>query len=205
RNTPSTWQYGLGMACLPCPRPLHPFHRFFQSYPASTLSHNDSPYLHWRNHGQRWRGNLIFPSALNDARQPRRRRCYRRCCNRNCSRRSWCNFLDGGNWIPRLSQFLCRINPSQVYKRKIDGEHRGGIPYYIYHGLKLRWLAVVAALVAFLAYGFLVPGIQSNNISSTVEYAFGIDPWITATIVTVLLGFVIVGGTKRIANVAQLI
>lgn len=94
---------------------------------------------------------------------------------------------------------------AQVYKRKIDGEHRGGIPYYIYHGLKLRWLAVVAALVAFLAYGFLVPGIQSNNISSTVEYAFGIDPWITATIVTVLLGFVIVGGTKRIANVAQLI
>ena len=94
---------------------------------------------------------------------------------------------------------------AQVYKRKIDGEHRGGIPYYIYHGLKLRWLAVVAALVAFLAYGFLVPGIQSNNISSTVEYAFGIDPWITATIVTVLLGFVIVGGTKRIVNVAQLI
>jgi len=63
---------------------------------------------------------------------------------------------------------------AQVYKRKIDGEHRGGIPYYIYHGLKLRWLAVVAALVAFLAYGFLVPGIQSNNISSTVEYCLPI-------------------------------
>lgn len=94
---------------------------------------------------------------------------------------------------------------AQVYKRRIDGEHRGGIPYYIYHGLKLRWLAVVAALVAFLAYGFLVPGIQSNNISSSVEYAFGIDPWITATIVTVLLGLVIIGGTKRIVNVAQLI
>jgi AGCS family alanine or glycine:cation symporter len=94
---------------------------------------------------------------------------------------------------------------AQVYKRRIDGEHRGGIPYYIYHGLKLRWLAVVAALVAFLAYGFLVPGIQSNNISSSVEYAFGLDPWITATIVTALLGLVIIGGTKRIVNVAQLI
>lgn len=94
---------------------------------------------------------------------------------------------------------------AQVYKRSIDGEHRGGIPYYIYHGLKLRWLAVIAALVAFLAYGFLVPGIQSNNISSTVEYAFDIDPWITSLVVTALLGFVIIGGTKRIANVAQLI
>lgn len=94
---------------------------------------------------------------------------------------------------------------AQVYKRNIDGEHRGGIPYYIYHGLKMRWLAVIAALVAFLAYGFLVPGIQSNNISSTVEYAFNIDPWITSTIVTILLGAVIIGGTKRIANVAQLI
>ena len=51
-------------------------------------------------------------------------------------------------------------------------------------GFVMAVYGLVAALVAFLAYGFLVPGIQSNNISSSVEYAFGIDPWITATIVT---------------------
>ena len=94
---------------------------------------------------------------------------------------------------------------AQVYKRRIDGEHRGGIPYYIYHGLRQRWLAVVAALVAFLSYGFLVPGIQSNNISSSVNHAFGIEPWVTGIVVTALLAFVIIGGTKRIVHVAQLI
>ncbi|WP_028849515.1 alanine/glycine:cation symporter family protein [Thermocrispum municipale] len=93
---------------------------------------------------------------------------------------------------------------AQVYKRRIDGEHRGGIPYYIYHGLRMRWLALVAAAVAFAAYGFLVPGIQSNNISSSVEHAFGIDPVITGVIVTALVGFVIIGGTKRIVHVAQM-
>ncbi|OLT55291.1 sodium:alanine symporter [Corynebacterium sp. CNJ-954] len=94
---------------------------------------------------------------------------------------------------------------AQVYKRKIDGEHRGGIPYYIRYGLGWRWLAAIAALVAFLAYGFLVPGIQSNNISNSVSYAFDIPAWITATIVTVILGIVLIGGTKRIVNVAQTI
>lgn len=94
---------------------------------------------------------------------------------------------------------------AQVYKRRIDGEHRGGIPYYIKYGLGLGWLAAIAAVIAFVGYGFLFPGIQSNNISQSVEHAFGISPWITASIVTVLLGLVIIGGTKRIVNVAQMV
>lgn len=92
---------------------------------------------------------------------------------------------------------------AQIYKRKIDGEHRGGIPYYIRYGLGWRWLAVIAALVAFLGYGFLVPGIQSNNISNSVDYAFNIPGWVSATVVTALLAVVLIGGTKRIVNVAQ--
>ena len=76
---------------------------------------------------------------------------------------------------------------AQVYKRRIDGEHRGGIPYYIKYGLRIGWLAAVAAVIAFAGYGFLFPGIQSNNISSSVEHAFNVSPWITATIVTIVV------------------
>lgn len=94
---------------------------------------------------------------------------------------------------------------TQVYKRRINGEHLGGIPYYIKYGLGWGCLATIAATIAFLGYGFLFPGIQSNNISGSVDYAFGISPWITASVVTVLLGLVIIGGTRRIVNVAQTI
>ncbi|GAA2178673.1 alanine/glycine:cation symporter family protein [Leucobacter tardus] len=94
---------------------------------------------------------------------------------------------------------------AQVYKRRIDGEHRGGIPYYIKFGLGWGPVAVIAAIIAFVGYGFLFPGIQSNNISSSVQHAFGIEPWITATVVSAILAFVIIGGTQRIVNVAQMV
>lgn len=92
---------------------------------------------------------------------------------------------------------------AQVYKRAVGGEHRGGIPFYVEHGLKLKWLAVVLAVVTFAGYGFVFPGVQSNNIATSVEGAFGVPSWATAVVITGLLAFVIVGGTKRIVRAAQ--
>ncbi|EID53051.1 alanine/glycine:cation symporter family protein [Saccharomonospora xinjiangensis] len=92
---------------------------------------------------------------------------------------------------------------AQVYKRKVAGEHRGGIPFYVEHGLKVKWLAVVLAVVTLTGYGFVFPGVQSNNIAASVEGAFGVQPWVTAVAVTALFAFVIVGGTRRIVAAAQ--
>ncbi len=92
---------------------------------------------------------------------------------------------------------------AQVYKRRVAGEHRGGIPFYVEHGLKLKWLAVVLALVTFVGYGFVFPGVQSNNIAASVEGAFGVPGWVTAVVVTGLFAFVILGGTRRIVGAAQ--
>lgn len=93
---------------------------------------------------------------------------------------------------------------AQVFKRKVNNEHRGGMPFYIEHGLKLKWLAVVVSLMALVGYGFVFPGVQSNNIASSVEGAFSIPTWVTAIAVTALMAFVIIGGTKRIVGAAQL-
>ncbi|GAA1885442.1 alanine/glycine:cation symporter family protein [Paeniglutamicibacter psychrophenolicus] len=93
---------------------------------------------------------------------------------------------------------------AQVFKRRINGEHRGGMPFYIEHGLKLKWLAVTVSLIAMLGYGFVFPGVQSNNIASSVETAFNIPPLVSAIGITALMAFVIIGGTKRIVGAAQI-
>ncbi|KAA9394181.1 alanine:cation symporter family protein [Kocuria coralli] len=92
---------------------------------------------------------------------------------------------------------------AQTYKRRVRGEDRGGMPYYVKYGLKAPWLAVILATLALVGYGFVFPGIQANNIASSAQLAFGLDPWITGAAITALLAVVILGGTKRIVNVAQ--
>lgn len=94
---------------------------------------------------------------------------------------------------------------AQVYKRRNRGEDHGGMPYYIRYGLKLPKLGTAAALLTMLCYGFLFPGIQTNNIASSLNLAFGVPPWLTGVVVTGALALVILGGTKRIANVVQFI
>ncbi|MDQ0271493.1 alanine/glycine:cation symporter family protein [Cytobacillus purgationiresistens] len=92
---------------------------------------------------------------------------------------------------------------AQIYKVKKDGVYRGGPAFYIEKGLGIKWFAVLFALAAILALAILMPGIQSNSISVSVENAFGVSPTITGLIVIALLALIIFGGVKRIALVAQ--
>lgn len=92
---------------------------------------------------------------------------------------------------------------AQTFKRRIHGEDRGGMPYYIRHGLKAPGLAATIAFTAMIGYGFVFPGIQANNIASSMNQAFSMPSWLTGLIITAVLGIVVVGGTKRIVNVAQ--
>ncbi|GAA1198151.1 alanine/glycine:cation symporter family protein [Prauserella alba] len=94
---------------------------------------------------------------------------------------------------------------AQIFKRRIDGQFRGGMPYYIEKGLGLRKVAVGAAVVAALLYAVLAPGIQSNAISSSFDSALGVDPLISAVVITVALAFIIIGGRKRIVKFVQVI
>lgn len=94
---------------------------------------------------------------------------------------------------------------AQVYKRRHRNEDHGGMPYYIRFGLKLPWLGYGTAVLTIICYGFLFPGIQTNNIASSINLAFGTPPWLTGLVVTVALALVILGGTKRIANVVQVV
>ncbi|MFP7736429.1 alanine/glycine:cation symporter family protein [Priestia aryabhattai] len=94
---------------------------------------------------------------------------------------------------------------AQIYKVKQDGQYRGGPAYYIEKGTGVKWFAVLFAIAALIAMSILMPGVQSNSIALGVKNAFGISPMFTGIAIIVLLGFIIFGGVKRIANVAQVI
>ncbi|MGO4889773.1 alanine/glycine:cation symporter family protein [Anaerobacillus sp. MEB173] len=94
---------------------------------------------------------------------------------------------------------------AQVYKEKHNGLYRGGPAFYIEKGIGWKWYAVIFAIATLLAMSLLMPGIQSNSIAVAVENAFSISPWTTGFILMAIIGVIIFGGVKRIANVAQLV
>ncbi len=95
----------------------------------------------------------------------------------------------------------------QIFKRKEKGQYRGGPAFYIEKGFKNkkigRWYAIIFALSTIMACGLLLPGVQSNSIASAVKSAFDIKYLYTGIVLAVLLGLIIFGGIKTIANVAQ--
>ncbi len=94
---------------------------------------------------------------------------------------------------------------AQVYKVKQDGQFRGGPAYYIEKGLKMKWYAVLFAVVTVLATGVLLPGVQANSIAAGMKNAFGVSPIITGIGLVLILATIIFGGVKRIARVAEFV
>lgn len=95
------------------------------------------------------------------------------------------------------------ITLTQTYKQNINGQYRGGTPYYIEHGLKLKWLAMVSAGLTLAVMSLLLPGVQANTVALSVQNAFGIAPAVTGMAIVALLAFIIFGGVKRIAKAAE--
>ncbi len=94
---------------------------------------------------------------------------------------------------------------AQIYKVKQDGLYRGGPAYYIEKGIGIKWFGILFALAALLAMAVLMPGVQANAIAEGMNNAFGMSNYLTGAIIIAILGFIIIGGVKRIANAAQVI
>src|SRR5699024_5111164 len=56
-----------------------------------------------------------------------------------------------------------------------------------------------------LATAYFLPGVQANGVSSAVENAWGIPPLYTGIAIAAVLGIIVIGGVKRIANFATLV
>lgn len=93
----------------------------------------------------------------------------------------------------------------QLWKTKDGDTFRGGPAYYIEKGLNCKWFAKLFAIFAIISLGILLPGVQGNTITNTLHTSLGLNKVFVATFVAIFIGFIIFGGVKRIAKIAEVI
>ena len=96
------------------------------------------------------------------------------------------------------------VTLSHKYRETDQKGHMAGGPmYYMKNALNMRWLAAifaVATVISSFGTGNLP---QINSIANSIYTSFGIDHIITGLVLSLILGFVIIGGIKRIARVTS--
>lgn len=111
----------------------------------------------------------------------------------------WCSALVG--MATKYSEAVCAVHFREVDDK---GDHVGGPMYYIRNGLgeNWRWLAILFAIFgAFAGFG-IGNGVQANSVSSAMNNAFGVSETVTAVVMMALVALVLIGGVRRIADVA---
>ena len=104
------------------------------------------------------------------------------------------------------SLFECSL--AQTFKRTDeDGTYRGGPAQYIIHGLgaNYKWLAVIYAISLIAAFALGFNAFQGNTVAGAVNDSLGIDRLWTGIALAIVTGFVVYGGIKRIAQVADVV
>ncbi|MCP4701265.1 MAG: sodium:alanine symporter family protein [Gammaproteobacteria bacterium] len=111
----------------------------------------------------------------------------------------WCTALVG--MATKYSEAVCA-----VHYRETDeaGNHVGGPMYYIKNGLGSRWSKLGTAFAIFGAIaGFGIGnGVQSNSVARELQSSFSIPEWGTGVVLAILVGLVLIGGIRWIAEVA---
>ncbi|SMX93455.1 MULTISPECIES: alanine/glycine:cation symporter family protein [unclassified Brevibacterium] len=96
----------------------------------------------------------------------------------------------------------------QVYKMKDGPNFRGGPAYYIRHGMNMKWLGLIFAVIVAITYGIVFNTVQSNSIVDAVGTSFNIEDSnfaftaIAGVVIAVGAYAIFAGGAKRISNVS---
>ncbi|MDC0535190.1 sodium:alanine symporter family protein [Francisellaceae bacterium] len=96
------------------------------------------------------------------------------------------------------------------YRQKLpNGDITGGPMYVLKNGLNMKWLAICYAFFTAVASFGIGSSVQSNSIVSGLQFAFpkllDHSQLYIGIILAIAVGLVIIGGVKRIANVAAVI
>ncbi|OLQ72981.1 sodium:alanine symporter [Photobacterium proteolyticum] len=111
----------------------------------------------------------------------------------------WCTALVG--MATKFAEAVCAV---QYRETDEDGNHVGGPMYYIKNGLssKWAWLGTAFAIFGSIAGFGIGNTVQSNSVAAAVDANFGIPPMVSGLVMMILVGLVLMGGIKRIADVA---
>lgn len=90
--------------------------------------------------------------------------------------------------------------------REVDdkGMHVGGPMYYIKNGMgpKWAWLGTLFAIFGTLAGFGIGNTVQSHSVADALSKSYGIEGWISGAIMAFVAAMVLLGGIKRIGDVA---
>ncbi|SFR67047.1 alanine or glycine:cation symporter, AGCS family [Marinobacter daqiaonensis] len=112
-------------------------------------------------------------------------------------------------WLTALVGMATKYSEAvlAVRFREVDerGAHVGGPMYYIRNGLgsKWAWLGVLFAIFAAIAGFGIGNTVQANSVADVLQANFGLPAWATGLILMVLVGMVLIGGIRRIGQVAS--
>ena len=97
-----------------------------------------------------------------------------------------------------------------VTYREIDatGKYVGGPMYYLRNGVGEfapelgKWLGIAFAIFGAVAAFGIGNAVQVNSMATALASSFGVPTWMTGVVVAALAGIVVIGGIKRIGDVA---
>ena len=102
----------------------------------------------------------------------------------------------------KFSEIVLAVKYRQVDQ---DGTHHGGPMYYIEKGLGMKWLAVLFAFIAGIASFGIGNIAQGVEIAGSLKSLFGWSGLTSGIILAAVVAVVILGGVKRIGQIASYI
>lgn len=111
----------------------------------------------------------------------------------------WCTALVG--MATKYAEAVCAV---QYRETDEEGNHVGGPMYYIKNGLgrKWAWLGTAFAIFGAIAGFGIGNTVQANSVAAAVSSSFGTPPMVSGLVMMILVGLVLMGGIRRIADVA---
>ena len=100
----------------------------------------------------------------------------------------------------KYAECLLALNFRTIH---VDGTVGAGPMYYLEKGLGQKWLGILFALFATIASFGIGNMVQANSVAEPVLSSFGVPKLITGLVIGVLVFLVIVGGIRRIGQVAS--
>ncbi len=105
----------------------------------------------------------------------------------------------------KYAEAVCAVT---YREQDATGRYVGGPMYYLRNGVgdfapELgKWLGLAFAVFGAVAAFGIGNAVQVNSMAAALDNSFGVPEWITGVVVAALVGIVVIGGIRRIGDVA---
>ena len=105
----------------------------------------------------------------------------------------------------KYAEAVCAVT---YRERDATGKYVGGPMYYLRNGVGEfapelgKWLGLAFAIFGAVAAFGIGNAVQVNSMAAALDNSFGLPEWVTGVVVAALVGVVVIGGIRRIGDVA---